>query len=159
MLIKTVLNRVNRLERFKSFVFGSVTFQVVNGSEALVIEIMARANSKPECPECGKRDKKRDTQPARLFEYVPIWTFKVFCHYAPRRVACLVHGIKVEYIPWAYGKEQMTTSYKVYLARWARRLSRQHLQDQLGERLPGGSTCGRIWPCQQKPRQHYRDRG
>jgi hypothetical protein len=33
MLIKTVLNR---LERFKSFVFGAVTFQVINGSEALV---------------------------------------------------------------------------------------------------------------------------
>jgi len=30
MLIKTLLNR---LERFKSFVFSSVTFQVVNGSE------------------------------------------------------------------------------------------------------------------------------
>ena len=58
MLIKTVLNR---LERFKSFVFGSVTFQVVNGSEALVVEIRSRANSRPECPECGKRCKKRDT--------------------------------------------------------------------------------------------------
>ena len=75
MLIKTVLNR---LERFKSFVFGAVTFQVVHGSEALVIEIKARANSKPECPECGKRCKKRDTQPAQLFEYVPFWPYLTF---------------------------------------------------------------------------------
>jgi transposase len=65
MLIKTVLNR---LELFKSFVFGSVTFQVVNGSDAMVVEIKARANSKHECPECGKRCKKRDMQPGRLFE-------------------------------------------------------------------------------------------
>ena len=84
MLIKTVLNRV---ERYKSFVFGAVTFQLVNCSEALVIEIKARANSKPECTECGKRGKKRDTQPARTFEFVPIWAFKVFFRYAPRRVA------------------------------------------------------------------------
>jgi len=36
MLVKTVLNR---LERFKSFVFATVTFQEINGSDALVIEI------------------------------------------------------------------------------------------------------------------------
>ena len=54
MLIKTVLNR---LEHFKSFVFGTVTFQVVNGSEALIIEIKARANSNPECPECAYSDE------------------------------------------------------------------------------------------------------
>jgi len=41
MLIKTLLNRV---EHFKSFVYGAVTFQEVNGSEALVIKIKARAN-------------------------------------------------------------------------------------------------------------------
>ena len=113
MLIKTLLNRI---EHFKSFVYGAVKFQEVNGSEALVVEIKARANSKPECPECGKLCKKRDIQPVRMFEYVPIWgAFKVFFQYAPRRVACPVHGVKVEYMPWAYGKEQMTTSYKVYL--------------------------------------------
>jgi len=127
MLIKTLLNRI---EHFKSFVYGAVTFQEINGSEALVVEIKARVNSKPECPECGKRCKKRDTQPVRYFEYVPIWgAFKVFFQYAPRRVACPVHGVKVEYMPWAYGKEQMTTSYKVYLARWARRLSWKETAD------------------------------
>ena len=100
MLIKTLLNRI---EHFKSFVYGAVTFQDINGSEALVVEIKARANSKPECPECGKLCKKRDTQPVRFFEYVPIWgAFKVFFQYAPRRVACPVHGVKVEYMPWAY---------------------------------------------------------
>ena len=83
MLIKTVLNR---LEHFKSFVFGAVTFQMVKDSEALVVEIKARANSKPECPECGKRYKKRDTLPTRLFEYVPIWAFKVYFQYSPRRI-------------------------------------------------------------------------
>ncbi len=35
MLIKTLLNQ---LEHFKSFIFGAVTLQTVNGSEALVVE-------------------------------------------------------------------------------------------------------------------------
>jgi transposase len=120
MLVKTVLNRV---EHFKSFVFCAVNFQMVHGSEALVVELKARANSKPECSECGRRGKTYDTLPTRLFEYVPIWAFQVFFRYAPRRVVCPEHGPKVEALPWGYGKDHMTTSYKVYLARWARRLS------------------------------------
>lgn len=126
MLIKTVLNKV---ERFKSFIYGDCRFSVVGGFEALVIDIKPRSNSKPECPECGRRGKTYDTQPARLFEYVPIWAFKVFFRYAPRRVLCPTCGIKVESMPWGYGKEQMTFSYQVYLARWARRLSWKETAD------------------------------
>ncbi len=120
MLIKTLLNKV---ERFKSFIYGDSRLAVIGGADALIIDIKARRNSKPECPECGKRGKTHSTQPVRLFEYVPIWAFKVFFSYAPRRVICPVHGVKVEAMPWGYGKEQMTISYQVYLARWARRLS------------------------------------
>ena len=126
MLIKTLLNKV---VRFKSFIYGEASFQTVKDSEALIIDIMPRRKSKPECPECGKRCKTYDTQKARLFEYVPIWAFKVFFRYAPRRVACPVHGVLVEAMPWGYGKEQMTISYQVYLARWARRLSWKETAD------------------------------
>ncbi|MDB4609675.1 ISL3 family transposase [Verrucomicrobia bacterium] len=120
MLIKTLLNKV---ERFKSFVYGSVTVMLVSGVEAMVIDIVPRRNSRPECPECGKRCTVYDRQPQRLFEYVPVWTFKVYFRYEPRRVKCPGHGVKVEFMPWAYGKERMTISYQVYLSRWAKRLS------------------------------------
>jgi transposase len=120
MLIKTLLNKV---ERFKSFVYDTVQIVTVAGNEALIIDIKPRSNSKPRCHECGKRFGTYDRQPRRLFEHVPIWTFKVYFRYAPRRVSCPDHGIKVEAMPWAYGKERMTRSYKVYLARWAKRLS------------------------------------
>lgn len=126
MLIKTLLNKV---ERFKSFIYGDSKLMTVGGNEALVIDIKPRRNSKPECPECGKRGKTYDTQPVRFFEYVPIWSFKVYFRYAPRRVHCPLHGIKVEALPWAYGKEQMTISYQVYLARWAKRLSWKETAD------------------------------
>lgn len=120
MLIKTLLNKI---ERFKSFVYDTVQIVTVAGKDALIIDIRPRNNSKPRCHECGKRCGTYDRQPKRLFEHVPIWTFKVYFRYAPRRVSCPDHGIKVEAMPWAQGKERMTRSYKVYLARWAKRLS------------------------------------
>jgi hypothetical protein len=49
VLIKTVLNKV---ERFKSFVYGPIGVQFVDGVEALVIDIEARLNNRPVCPEC-----------------------------------------------------------------------------------------------------------
>jgi transposase len=54
---------------------------------------------------------------------VPFWSFKTFFRYAPRRADCPIHGPLVEKVPWAVGKEHQTTAYKVFLARWARRLS------------------------------------
>jgi len=126
MLIKTVLNKI---EHFKSFVFGDAEFITVNGHEALVIDIKPRKNGKPECSVCGSRCNFHDLLPVRLFEYIPLLAFKFFFRYAPRRVKCPKCGIKVEMMPWAYGKERMTISYQVYLARWARRLSWKETAD------------------------------
>lgn len=126
MLIKTLLNKV---ERFKSFVYGSVCIMLVGGTEALIIDIEPRRNSRPICPECGKRRTAYDRQPQRLFEYLPVWSFKVYFRYAPRRVKCPEHGVKVESLPWGYGKERMTFSYQVFLARWAKRLSWKETAD------------------------------
>ncbi len=122
MLIKTLLNKT---ERFKSFVYVSVCFMLIADMEALVVDIEPRRNSRPLCPECGKRCTVYDRQPQRLFEYLPILVFKTYFRYAPRRVKCPEHGIKVEAVPWAYGKERTTISYQVFLARWAKRLSWQ----------------------------------
>jgi transposase len=126
MLIKTLLNKV---ERFKSFVYRHTCIMLVDDVEALVIDIDPRRNSLPVCPECGKRRKMYDRQSQRLFEYLPVWTFKTYYRYAPRRVSCPVHGVKVEALPWGYGKERMTYSYQVYLARWAKRLSWKETAD------------------------------
>ncbi len=83
----------------------------------------SRANAKPECPVCGQRFAKYDTQPTRLYEYVPLWGVKVLFRYPPRRANCPLHGVKTEHAPWAQGKEHQTTTYKVFLAGWAKRLS------------------------------------
>ena len=106
--------------RFKSFVYGSIGVQLIDGVEALVINIEPRRNSRPICPECSKKRNIYDRQPPRLFEYLPVWTFKAYFRYAPRRVDCPTCGVKVEVLPWGYGKERMTFSYQVFLARWPR---------------------------------------
>jgi len=126
MLIKTLLNK---LQRFKSFVYSTVQILRINDIESLVIDIVPRRNSLPICPQCNKRGKVYDRQPQRLFEHIPIWSFKVFFRYSPRRVVCPEHGIKVEAMPWVYGKERMTLSYQVYLSRWAKRLSWKETAD------------------------------
>lgn len=40
-----------------------------------------------------------------------------------RRVNCQACGVTVERVPWCDGKNQQTTTYRWFLARWARRLS------------------------------------
>jgi transposase len=102
---------------------------LVCGVEALVIDIEPRRNSRPICPECGKRCTVYDRQPQRLFEYLPVWSFKAYFRYAPRLVKCPAHGVKVEALPWGYGKERMTFSYQIYLSRWAKRLSWKETAD------------------------------
>lgn len=49
MLIKTLLNRI---EKFKSFVYGTASFEEVDGHTALVIDISPRKNAQPLCPKC-----------------------------------------------------------------------------------------------------------
>ena len=120
MLVKTLLNR---MEKFKSFVFGKAWIDDSKGKETLVVEIQPRKNSRPECPVCGQRRAGYDTREIREYEYVPFWIYRVVFRYAPRRVNCPWDGVQTEWTPWAQGKERMTTRYKVFLARWARRLS------------------------------------
>jgi hypothetical protein len=140
MLIKTLLNKV---ERFKSFVYGSVWVQLVDGVEALIIDIEPRRNSRPVCPECGN-GAMYDRQPQRLFEYLPVWTFKAYFRYAPRRVSCPVHGVKVEVLPWGYGKERMTFSSRFSSSLGEAALLEgdcRHLRDQLGHGVPSRQVC------------------
>lgn len=120
MLIKTILNKV---EKFKSFVYRKITMETIAGTDALVVEVKPRGNSKGICSQCRKRRSTYDRQSARLFEYVPLWGIPVYFRYAPRRTDCRKDGALVEVMPWAEGKEHMTKTYMIFLSRWAKRLS------------------------------------
>ncbi len=120
MLVKTILNRV---QKFKSFVYGAVRWIDYEGEPALEVELRARANSRPLCSGCGRARPGYDRLPTRRFEFVPLWGLKVFFRYAPRRVDCPGCGVRVEHLPWALGKSRLTQGYAWFLARWAKRLS------------------------------------
>ena len=120
MHIKTILNRV---QNFKSFVYGSVRWVEDASEPTIEAELRPRANGQAICSGCGRRSPGYDTLPVRRFEFIPMWGIKVFFVYAPRRVSCRRCGIRVERMPWAAGKHQLTETYAWFLAGWARRLS------------------------------------
>ena len=126
MLIKTLLNRV---EKFKSFVYHKVNLEIVRGIETIVVWVAARSNARPICSICGRKCRVYDTLETRDYEYVPLWGFKVFFRYTPRRVKCPRDGVRIEKVPWAQGKERQTITLKVFLARWARRISWKEVAD------------------------------
>ena len=118
---KTLLNKLYKL---RSFVYGRTTLLEKEDGKELEVEILPRANAKPECSGCGVRGRGYDTLPERRYEFVPIFLcVKVFFLYCPRRVDCPRCGVRVERVPWSDGKNQQTIPYKLFLARWAKKLS------------------------------------
>ena len=121
MHLKSILNRI---EPLKSFVYKEQRLVEVAGAQPfLEVDIEPRANGRPVCSGCGKKRPGYDRLPARRFEFVPLWNMAVFFVYAMRRVDCPTCGVTVERVPWAAGKGHLTTSYRWFLARWAKRLS------------------------------------
>jgi transposase len=120
MRIQTILNRV---ENFKPFVVGSARLEEHDGSPALVIQMESRKNGGAFCSGCGRPGPVYDRLKGRRFEYVPLWGIVVFLAYRMRRVDCRRCGVTVEMVPWCDGKNHLTTTYRWYLATWAKRLS------------------------------------
>jgi transposase len=120
MRIQTILNRV---EKFKSFVYGAAHIEQRDDGPALVVEVEPRKNSRAVCSGCGCPGPTYDRLEERHFEFVPIWGILVFLAYRMRRVDCRRCGVKVETVPWCDGKNRLTTTYRWYLATWAKRLS------------------------------------
>jgi transposase len=120
MRIQTILNRV---EKFKSFTYGDAQLEETSGGPALVVLVVARKNSRPYCSGCLKQARSYDRLEERRFEFIPLWGILVFLAYRMRRVDCPRCGVTVEIVPWCDGKNQLTTTYRWYLATWAKRLS------------------------------------
>ncbi|MEJ2046162.1 MAG: ISL3 family transposase [Reinekea sp.] len=121
MQIKTILNKCHK---FQSFVYQNVRLVTqTNGVSIIEVEILPRKNAKPICSCCQRPGSVYDHLKHRHFDFIPIWGFAVYFLYQMRRVNCRHCGVKVESVPWAKGKHELTTTYMVYLARWAEKLS------------------------------------
>jgi transposase len=120
MRIQTILNRV---ENFKPFVVGGARLEERDDGPALIIRMGSRKNGRAFCSGCGRPGPVYDRLKERRFEYVPLWGIVVFLAYRMRRVDCRRCGVTVEMVPWCDGKNHLTTTYRWYLATWAKRLS------------------------------------
>ena len=121
MQVEVILNLV---QKHKAFVYKKVRKKTTKGGAVLEVEIRPRAQSQPMCSGCGKRGPgyDRDQKP-RQFQFVPLWGLPVLFLYVMRRVDCRQCGVKVEQVPWAEGKNHLTTTYQWFLAGWAKVLS------------------------------------
>jgi len=126
MQLTTILNRV---EKFKSFVYGKAKWIDDVERPTIEVQITARKNGRPICPGCGQPAARYDRLPERRFQFVPLWGIAVFFVYAMRRVDCPRCGVKVEQVPWCDGKNRLTTTYRWFLAGWARRIPWQGVAD------------------------------
>ncbi|MFK0572686.1 transposase [Endozoicomonas sp.] len=120
MLIKTLLNKCHK---FKSFVYQSVELVIHQGAEVLDIMVVPRKNGLAICSGCQKPTPGYDQLNIRRFEFIPIWGYRTFLLYQMRRVNCPTCGVKVEEVPWAQGKNELTKAYMQFLAFWARKMS------------------------------------
>jgi len=122
MQLKTIFNHVTN---YKPFVVERVELTGIEEDQpTLEVTMRARSNGLATCSGCGQRCSGYDQQPyPRQFAFVPLWMIPVVLIYTMRRVNCGDCGVKVEQVPWAQGKSQLTTDYKWFLATWARRMS------------------------------------
>jgi transposase len=110
---------LNRCHRFPGFVYGKNSFL----DDRIHVDVQPRKGSRAICSSCGLPGPTYDTQrQPRQFQFVPLWGFLVFLWYRMRRVDCARCGVKVEKVPWADGKNATCNAYRLFLARWARRL-------------------------------------
>ncbi len=67
------------------------------------------------CSVCKQPASSYDRQRQRRFEFISLWGIKVFLLQERLRVDCRRCRVKVEYVPWAVGKRQITHNYAWYL--------------------------------------------
>ncbi len=120
MRLKTILNHC---QRFKSFVYQAARFVTENGEDFIEITVAPRQNSRAICSCCAQPAPLYDRLGVRRFEFIPLWGYRVFLRYRMRRVRCASCGVKVEQVPWARGKRELTDTYMQFLAHWAKLLS------------------------------------
>ena len=129
MHLETILRRV---EPHKGFVYEQIAWANPADRSTLEIKVRARRGSRAVCSGCGRKRAGYDRLPPRRFEFVPLWGLPAFFVYAMRRVACPKCGVTVERVPWGDGQCHLTTSYRWFLATWAKRLSWQEVATVFG---------------------------
>lgn len=120
MHIRSILNRV---EKLKGFIYESERFIDSGDRPSLEVVVRPRKGCQGYCGGCGRKGPTYDTGEPRRFQYLPIWGILVFLIYCMRRIDCRTCGVTTEMIPWADGKHRLTTTFRWFLAHWAKKMS------------------------------------
>jgi transposase len=116
-----LITLLNHCQHFTGFVYEKARLCPKTG--IIEIDVRPRRGSKPVCSGCHQHAPGYDHLGLRRFDFVPLWGFIVQLLYRMRRVDCKTCGVRVEELPWAIGKHQLTKAYMLFLAHWARKLS------------------------------------
>ena len=115
---------LNRCHRFRGFVYQHARFSA--DKKSIEVAVRPHKGSAAVCSRCHLPAPGYDQLAERRFEFIPLWGFLVFLRYTMRRVDCRRCGVvTVEEVPWGDGKRTLTKAYMLFLAGWARRLSRK----------------------------------
>lgn len=120
MHIRSILNRV---EKLKGFVYESEEYFPSKDRSTIEVTVRPRKGCQGYCGGCGKKGTTYDTGEPRRFQYLPMWGILVFLVYCMRRIDCKKCGVTTEMIPWADGKHRLTTTFRWFLAHWAKKMS------------------------------------
>src|SRR5437899_2169565 len=113
---------LNSCHRFRGFVYQHAHFSA--DKKSIEVAVRPRKGSAAVCSRCHLPAPGYDQLAERRFEFILLSGFLVFLLYTMRRVDCRRCGVvAVEEVPWGDGKRTLTKAYRLFLARWARRLS------------------------------------
>jgi transposase len=76
--------------------------------EGLVVQVRPRLLA-PRCGICNDFWRGYDTRSVRRWRHLALERTPVWLSYAPRRVECPMHGVRVERVPWAAHASLFTT--------------------------------------------------
>ena len=128
MRVRTVLNQ---LVDFKGFVLVSERLVLAKDAMALEIDVRPRRNSRARCSRCNAPSPLYDRQGLRRFRFPALWCIPVYLVYCMRRVRCARCGVKVEAVPWGWGKSPVTKMLAQQLSDWARLLAWQEVVERV----------------------------
>ena len=117
-MIQTLLNNCHGMAYFKY-----IKTQLDSVAKRIDIWIKGKKSAKVRCSSCQGKAPIYDHQKERVFQFVPLWGYRCYLHYRPRRVSCKRCGIVIEWMPWAIGKRPVCKAFALFLSEWAKRLS------------------------------------
>lgn len=87
------------------------------------VEVRPRQRS-ARCGQCGRPCPGYDRAPVRLWRHLSLGPTAFWLRYAPRRVQCREHGVKVERVPWAAHDSRFTHEFEEMTAWLAQRMDK-----------------------------------